>query len=88
VTTATAATLPRSLAVRQPSIRVVLGIGLALAGVAIVLWLHQTTQPRMVAVLQVVHDIPAGSVLRADDLVPVNEPVSDRIAASLVPASS
>jgi Flp pilus assembly protein CpaB len=87
MTTAVASTVPRTLAVRQPNIRVVVGIALSLAGVALVLWLYRSSQPHTVAVLKVVHDIPAGSVVHAEDVVPVNEPVSDAVAATLVPAT-
>lgn len=87
MTTAVASPLPRTLAVRQPNLRVVFGIALSLAGVVLMLWLHQTSQPHTVAVLQAVHDVPAGSVLKADDIVLVSEPLSDGVAANLVAAS-
>jgi Flp pilus assembly protein CpaB len=83
---AIAPAIPRRLAIRQPNVRVIMGVALSLAGAAIVLWLHQTSQPHTVAVLRAAHDIPAGATLRADDLVPVSEPVSDAVAATLVPA--
>src|ERR1041384_6611598 len=84
---AVASPLPRSLAARRPNFRIVFGLALSIAGVALMLWLHQSSQPRTVAVLRVTHDVPAGGVLRAADLVPVNEPVSDAVAATLVPAA-
>jgi Flp pilus assembly protein CpaB len=87
MTTAAASTVPRTLAVRQPNIRVVVGVALSLAGVALVLWLYRSSQPHTLAVLRAVHDLPAGSLVRAEDVIPVSEPVSDAVAATLVPAT-
>jgi Flp pilus assembly protein CpaB len=87
MTTTVASSVPRTLAVRQPNIRVVVGVAMALAGVALVLWLYRSSQPHTVAVLKAVHDLPAGSVVHPEDIVPVSEPVSDAVAATLVPAT-
>jgi Flp pilus assembly protein CpaB len=88
MTTAVASSVPRTLAIRQPNIRVIVGVALALAGVALVLWLYRSSQPHTVAVLRAVRDIPAGGVLHSEDVVPVSEPVSDAVAATLVPATA
>lgn len=77
---------PRALAARRPNVRAVAGLALALAGMALVLWVYRSEQPRTVAVLRAARDVPAGVVLQPGDLVAVSEPLSDSVARTLVPA--
>jgi Flp pilus assembly protein CpaB len=67
--------------------RAIFGLVVALVGSAMVLVLYIHGQPRSVAVLKATHDLPPGAVLRSDDVVAETEPLSDDLAARVVPAS-
>lgn len=79
--------VPRTLAVRQVNTRSLIGLALALAGAALVLWLYRGQQPQTFEVLWAARDVPAGTVLRADDLVPTSEALPEHLATTLAPAS-
>jgi Flp pilus assembly protein CpaB len=78
----------RGLSVRRVGVRGPLGIVVAVGSALVLLWLYQTHQPQQVEVLRAGRDVPAGTVLRADDLEPVSEPLPADLASTLVPASA
>ena len=67
--------------------RAVFGLAVALVGAALVLVLYLRGQPQTVEVLKATRDLPPGAVLQADDLVAETEPLSDGLAALVVPAA-
>ena len=78
---------PRTLVHRRPSPRALVGMAVAVLGIAVLTLLYRNEQPRQVLVLRLTRDLPAGTVLRATDLQTVAEAVPDDLAATLVPAS-
>jgi Flp pilus assembly protein CpaB len=81
-------TWARELSVRRVGVRGPLGIVVAVGSALVLLWLYQTHQPRQVDVLRAAHDLPAGTVLKADDVESVSAPLPADFAATLVPASA
>jgi hypothetical protein len=79
--------LPRTLAHRRISPRALIGIGVAVLGIAVLTVLYRSEQPRQVLVLRLARDLPAGAVLGAGDLQPVAEAIPDEMAATLVPGN-
>src|SRR5919205_3849878 len=75
---------PRTLASWRPSPRGLAGVALALLGVAIVFAVARSQQPRTVDVVRVGRDVPAGAVLRAEDLRVVSVALPEEVAAGLV----
>ena len=75
---------PRTLAAWRPSLRGASGVALALLGVAIVFAVARSQQPRTVDVVRVARDVPAGAVLRSEDLRVVSVALPDDVAAGLV----
>jgi len=79
--------IPRTLARRRISPRALVGIAVAVLGIAVLTVLYRAEQPRQVLVLRLTRDLPAGAVLSARDLQPVAEAIPQDMAATLVPAS-
>src|ERR671932_544231 len=75
---------PRVVAAWRPSPRGLFGVALALFGVAIVFAVARSQQPRTVEVVRVARDVPAGTVLRGEDLRVVSTALPDDIASGLV----
>jgi Flp pilus assembly protein CpaB len=67
--------------------RAIFGLVVALVGAALVLMLYLRGQPHTVQVLKATHDLSPGTLLQASDLVSEAEPLSDDLAALVVPAS-
>jgi Flp pilus assembly protein CpaB len=84
---AQAAARPQTLAAWRPSPRGLAGVALALLGVAIVFAVAHSEQPRTVEVVRVARDVPAGTVLRPEDLRVVSEALPDDVATGLVAGS-
>jgi hypothetical protein len=78
---------PRTLARRRISPRALVGIAVAVLGIAVLTVLYRAEQPRQVLVLRLTRDLPAGAVLSARDLQPVAKAIPEDMAATLVPAS-
>src|SRR5919199_2318907 len=78
---------PRTLAAWRPSPRGLAGVALALLGVTIVFAVARSQQPRTLEAVRVARDVPAGAVLRADDLRVVSLALPDDVAAGLVSPS-
>ncbi len=81
-------TWSRGLSVRRVGLRGPLGIVVAVGSALVLLWLYQTHQPQQVEVLRAAHDLPAGTVLKAEDVEPVSAPLPADFASTLVPASA
>ena len=79
--------IPRTLARRRISPRALVGIAVAVLGIAVLTVLYRAEQPRQVLVLRLTRDLPAGAVLTARDLQPIAEAIPEDMAATLVPAS-
>src|SRR6266851_782239 len=86
----TAATYPRAAGEATAGSfnhsRAIFGVVVALIGAAVVLFLYVRGQPQTVEVLKAAHDLAPGAVLRSDDLVAETEPLSEGLAALVVPA--
>jgi Flp pilus assembly protein CpaB len=67
--------------------RAIFGLAIALVGAALVFALYLHGQPQTVQVLKAARDLPPGTILQADDLIPETEPLSDGLAALIVPAT-
>jgi Flp pilus assembly protein CpaB len=86
----TAGTYPAATEAGNQSInhaRAIFGLVVALIGAALVLFLYVHGQPRSVEVLKAARDLPPGAVLQSEDLVAETEPLSDDLAALVVPAA-
>jgi hypothetical protein len=79
--------IPRTFGSRRINPRALVGIAVAVLGIAVLTVLYRAEQPRQVLVLRLTRDLAAGTVLSASDLQPIAEAIPEDLARTLVPAS-